>query len=213
MKFLKFILGLFVLLLVIGAFLPSSTTFERSVTINAPQDLVYEYVNSMPRFNEWSPWHSIDPNTKYTFTGPESGVGHKMAWQSDHENVGSGSQEIVEASPPNKVVTFLDFGPMGSANAAFTLDALGDGTKVVWSFYNEHGWAIQDRYFGLMTEKFVGPMYEDGLSKFKTVAEKAATEKAAAAQAIEAALRAKADEMAESMPDAGTEGEASSTDP
>lgn len=198
MKFLKFIIGLIVLLLVIGAFLPSSTTFERSVTINAPQDLVYEYVNSMPRFNEWSPWHSIDPDTKYTFTGPESGVGHKMAWQSDHENVGSGSQEIIEASPPNKVVTFLDFGPMGNANAAFTLDALGDGTNVVWSFYTDHGWAIQDRYFGLMTEKFVGPMYENGLSKFKTVAEKAAADKAA--------------EMAESAADDDTESDAATTD-
>lgn len=194
MKFLKFILGLVVLLLVIGLFLPSSTTFERTVTINAPQDLVYEYVNSMPRFNEWSPWHSIDPNTKYTFTGPESGVGHKMAWQSDHENVGSGSQEIVEAEPPNKVVTLLDFGAMGTASATFTLDTLGDGTKVVWSFYNEHGWSLPERYFGLMTEKFVGPMYENGLNKFKTVVEKAVADKAAAAQAIEAALQAKAAE-------------------
>ncbi len=186
MKFLKFILGLIVVLLLIGLFLPSSTTFERSVTINAPQELVYEYVNSMPRFNEWSPWHSIDPNTKYTFTGPESGVGHKMSWQSDHENVGSGSQEIVEVLPPSKVVTFLDFGPMGTANAAFTLDTLGEGTKVVWSFYDEHGWAIHDRYFGLMTEKFVGPMYESGLSKFKTVAERAVTERAAAEKAAAA---------------------------
>lgn len=190
MKFLKFVLGLIVVLLVVGLFLPASTTFERSVTINAPQSLVYEYVNSMPRFNEWSPWHAIDPNTKYTFTGPQSGVGHKMAWQSDHENVGSGSQEIIEASPPDKVVTFLDFGPMGSATAAFTLTALGKGTKVVWSFHNEHGWAIHDRYFGLMTEKFVGPMYESGLNRFKTVAEKAATDKAAAAEIIDPAAQA-----------------------
>ncbi len=201
MKFLKFIIGLLILLLIIGLFLPSSTTFERTVTINAPQDLVFEYVNSMPRFNEWSPWHSIDPDTKYTFTGPESGVGHKMAWQSDHENVGSGSQEIIETSPPNKVVTFLDFGPMGSANAAFKLEALGDGTKVVWSFYNKHGWALHNRYFGLMTEKFVGPMYEDGLNKFKTVAEKAA------------ALQENAAGKTDSAAEADTENEAATTDP
>ena len=53
----KILVGLAVLVLVIvSLFLPSNVSVARSTSIAAPPDTVFPYVNSLKKFNEWSPW-------------------------------------------------------------------------------------------------------------------------------------------------------------
>jgi hypothetical protein len=127
----------------------------------------------MKRFNEWSPWAEIDPNAKYAFEGPETGVGQKMSWESEHPNVGKGSQTIVEIADGSKVVSELDFGDMGKARAWFDIKAADGGSNVVWGFEaNSSG--IMERWFSLMFDTWIGADYEKGLGKLKALAEKEA---------------------------------------
>src|SRR4030095_9398900 len=96
------LLALIVLLGLIGLFLPSAAHVERSVSIAAPPGAVYEIVNDLRRVNEWAAWLEKDPNARYTFSGPQSGVGSRLQWSSTDSSVGTGSQEIIEAtSDPN----------------------------------------------------------------------------------------------------------------
>ena len=60
-----------------------------------------------------------------------------MSWKSDLEEVGSGSQEIVESVENRKVATALDFGEMGTADAAFLMEPEGTATKVTWVLDSE----------------------------------------------------------------------------
>src|SRR5262245_24735871 len=86
------LLALIVLLGLIGLFLPSAAHVERTVSIAAPPAAVYEIVNDLRRFNEWSPWFEKDPNARYTFSGPQRGVGARLQWARRDTSVGYCSQ-------------------------------------------------------------------------------------------------------------------------
>ena len=185
MRFLKrlivFLLVLIIILIGVAFVLPGSAHVERSITINRPASEVYAVVNSYRRFKDWSPWSAKDPNAKYQVTGPVAGVGAKQSWQGDPKTVGSGSQEIIESTPDKSVGASLDFGEMGQAKAQFLLqpDAANTSTKVIWSLDTQAPLAVDGkilwntigRYMGLFMDKMIGPDYEQGLAKLKTLVE------------------------------------------
>ena len=174
MKILKGLLWVMAALVVLvgggGLLLPAHSHLERSMTLSQPQAEVYTALNSFQRFNEWSPWFEMDPSARYTYTGPASGVGAKMAWVGN-SSVGSGSQEILESVPNAKIVNALDFGG-SQAKAAFLLAPEGNGTRLTWTMESDHGYNPINRLFGaFLLERVVGNDYERGLAKLKAVLE------------------------------------------
>lgn len=163
----------FLIAFVGGAFLlPSEVSLERSIVIDAPPKTVYPYVNSFTGFNKWSPWAKIDPETTYEFSGPESGVGARMEWTSEHPNVGSGAQEITSAVIDERVESSLEFEGQPPSKAVFVLDGRDDGkTEVTWEFHGDMGNNPIGRWMGLAMDGFLGPDYEKGLQNLKDVVE------------------------------------------
>lgn len=162
--------GLGVLVVGGGLLCPATSHMERSTTIKRSPAEVFATLNSFQRFNEWSPWFVMDPTAKYTYAGPASGVGAKLAWVGNSA-VGSGSQEIVGSVPDRRIVVALDFGG-SQAKATYELAPAGDGTRVTWMLDSEHGYNPLNRLFGaLLLERMVGKDYESGLAKLKTVLE------------------------------------------
>ena len=119
--------------LVGGAYLlPQALHIERSTVIAQPAAIVFPYINSLRRANEWSPWAEYDPNVKMTYSGADEGPGAKMSW-AGNDKVGTGSQEITQSVLNRKVASDLKFGGQAPAKAALTLTTTEAGTKVVWS--------------------------------------------------------------------------------
>ena len=172
---LKWIVYLIIALAVVvvggSVLLPNESVVVRSTDISAPPEKVFAIVGDARRFNEFSPWADLDPNIRYTFEGSESGVGQKMVWTSDNPDVGSGSQTIVEYTPPTHVASELDFGPFSKAMAVWDLAPQGAGTRATWSFRSPLN-GIAERWFGLMFDRWIGPDYEKGLARLKAAAEK-----------------------------------------
>ena len=177
LKFIKFLVGLAaaLLLLVVGGayLLPAEVQFSRAAQINAPPEKVFAIINSYKRFNEWSPWASLDPKMTFTFSGPEAGVGAGMTWASNDPSVGTGSQVITASEAPSHLSVDLNFGEMGTSQSEWHLKAENGGTLATWSFKMKAD-GVLSRWTGLLMEKFVGPDYEKGLSKLKALAEKEA---------------------------------------
>lgn len=175
MRIIKWILGIVVVVVVafavIGMFLPRQVNVSRSVSVAAPPDAVFPYVNSLKATQEWAPWLERDPDVKLAYEGPEDGVGAKMSWTSDHPQVGNGKQEITESVENEKVITALDFGDMGTANASFVLDPSGASTTVTWDLDVDMGAGPIGRWMGLMMDKWVGADYEAGLANLKKLVE------------------------------------------
>ncbi|MGH8369762.1 MAG: SRPBCC family protein [Gammaproteobacteria bacterium] len=155
------------LLAIVGALLPRHAHVERSIDIGAPPANVFTVLNGFHVFNRWSPWAGLDPDTRYRYTGPWSGVGARMDWQSSGLQVGAGSESITASEPYHHIALELDFEDAGKADAAFELSAIPDGTHVVWSFDTDFGWNLLARYGGVLFDRRIGADYDSGLKNLK----------------------------------------------
>lgn len=178
-KILGGLAAFIIIVIALGFLLPDKAQVEREIVINAPQEEIFALVSDFGEWEKWSPWANIDPNAEYSFSG--EGVGQRMEWKSDHPDVGAGAQEITAMEAPNTLVTHLDFGDMGQADAAFTLSpAEGGATKVVWAFESNMRKGVPahmqpvSTYMGFFMDAFLGPAYEEGLANLKRVAENGA---------------------------------------
>lgn len=172
LKWLFYLIAAIAIIIVGGSFLlPAQAVVTRSIEIAAPPDKIFAIVGDMRHFNEFSPWADLDPDIKYTFEGPESGVGQIMKWSSENADVGSGSQMITKHEPPNYVESELDFGMRGKSIATWDLVPSTTGTKATWGFKAGLD-GIPAKWFGLMFERWIGPDYEKGLAKLKAAAER-----------------------------------------
>ena len=153
-----------------GMLMPSQVSVSRDLVINAPPEKIFPHVANLKAFNVWSPWADMDPDAKIEFSGPETGVGQVMTWESDTD-MGSGSMKVVETVANEKLVTALDFGQMGTATARFDLAPEAGGTKVTWSMISEFGNNPIGRWFGPMIKSGVTEQYDKGLARLRVVAE------------------------------------------
>jgi effector-binding domain-containing protein len=156
----------------VGFFLPRTISVERSVVVKAPQQTVFLVLNSLRAFQKWSPWAKLDPQMAVTFDGPDAGVGQKLSWTSKKRQLGTGSQTITASTPSGSVMTHVDFGKMGAADAGYTLAAADGGVHVSWKFNSDKVKGPIAPYFLLMAKGDVAKDYERGLANLKSFVEK-----------------------------------------
>ncbi|MEZ4984128.1 MAG: hypothetical protein R2795_03670 [Saprospiraceae bacterium] len=48
---------------------------ERTISINAPQAVVFDAVNELKNWESWSPWQEQDPSTKTVYSETSAGAG------------------------------------------------------------------------------------------------------------------------------------------
>ncbi|MFN0219059.1 MAG: SRPBCC family protein [Hyphomicrobium sp.] len=167
-----------VVLAVIAAFLgyvalqPAVGAVVRSAVIAAPADRIFPHVNTLKKWDDWSPWAKLDPNAKTEFEGPDSGVGAIFKWAGNDE-IGQGAMAIVESTPSERLKIRLDFAkPFSStSDVLFTFVPEGEGTRVTWSMTGERPFLTRAMCILFNADKMVGDMYEKGLAnlaKFAT---------------------------------------------
>ncbi|WKE65584.1 SRPBCC family protein [Gallaecimonas kandeliae] len=165
---------LVVILLVVGLFLPREVQVERSIHIDAKPQSVFTKVTDLTQFNQWSPWYGLDPSARYEISGKAGERGHKLAWQSDKPDVGSGSMTLIEFNAPGYVAMKLDFAGQGQADSYFRIRPEQGGSDVTWGFRTNFGNDLVGRYVGLFMDSILGRQYEEGLAKLKKVLERRA---------------------------------------
>ncbi|MFV2072952.1 MAG: SRPBCC family protein, partial [Thermoanaerobaculales bacterium] len=170
-KTLISILLLVALVVVIGFFLPRTGHVERSITIDAPPCVVFATVNGLQSFNDWSPFVALNPGAEYSYEGPGFGVGAKMSWTGESPNGETGNQEIVASTPYEQVRVRLGFSDGMAADATYILDAVDGGTRLTWAFDTDFGLDLFGRYFGLILDRQIGPIFAQGLTSLKRIAE------------------------------------------
>eukprot|EP01031_Cornospumella_fuschlensis_P018087 gene18087-biopygen15261 len=95
-------------LAVVIATRPDDFRVTRSATIAAPPTALFEQVNDLKKWEAWSPWAKLDPNSKMTYEGPPAGVGAVAKWNGNND-VGEGIQTITESRPGELVRMKLEF--------------------------------------------------------------------------------------------------------
>ena len=152
---------------------PDTFQIERSITINAPAEKIFPYINNLHNFSTWSPYEKMDPSMKRSYSGSESGVGAVYAWDGNND-VGKGNMTITAITEPSNVTLNLHFDKPfeGDSKVEFNLQPEGTATKVTWlmSGKNEFMCKVMQTFFDM--DKMCGKDFEAGLQSLKSLAEK-----------------------------------------
>ena len=140
-----------VLIVVIGMLLPSHGHVERSVEVSSPVRQIYDSINTLRRFPEWSGERRLDPQMKIEFAGPREGIGAEVRWDGN-ESVGKGGLKIVSTDLDSQVKMAVEDSYAGT-NKSYTIRLEpaqnAKTTRIFWSYDVDYGWDLMARYAGL----------------------------------------------------------------
>jgi hypothetical protein len=160
-------------ILIYAATRPDSFRVQRSVGIKAPPQKIFPLIDDLKAWAGWSPYEKKDPAMKRSFGPITAGKGATYEWEGN-KNVGQGRMEILEATPPGKVLIKLDFQkPFEAHNMAeFTLEPKGDTTVATWAIYGPSAFVTKVMGLFIDMDGMIGKDFEAGLADLKAAAEK-----------------------------------------
>ncbi len=159
--------------LLLAALKPNEMRIERSATIKAAPERIFELINDFHGWSKWSPWDKIEPAMQRTYDGESAGEGARYAWVGD--KVGSGSMEILSATAASHIKIKLDFiKPFEGHNITeFSLEPDGDSTKVTWLMHGPSAFVSKIMSVFVNMDQMIGKDFEKGLVDLKLVTERA----------------------------------------
>lgn len=176
MKALKIIglilLGLVAVIAILGLVAPKPYFVERTITIDAPKQVVFQHVKFWKAWQAWSPWADMDSTMQVTYEGNDGDKGAKYRWSG--KITGVGEMENTGVKENEELLYHLTFiEPMASETDGYirVKDDQG-GTNVAWSFYGSSPfpWNVVQLFYSM--DKMVGKDFEKGLLTLKSLAEK-----------------------------------------
>lgn len=170
-KILYVLIGLVAIWLILCLVGPSQIKVERSTDINASADVIRAKIVDLKFFHEsWSPWTEKDPNMKVTYKGEIGQAGNSMSWESNNKEVGVGSMTY-KYTHGDTIMESLYFEGQGEAQIYHIVASNGEGSKVTWIMQNDVPFYVRFMMLFMNIDKMVGPDFEKGLNKLKTVME------------------------------------------
>ncbi len=169
------ILGLVALVLVLALFIKKEYAVQRSITIQKPRTLVFDYIKHLKNQDHFSKWGKMDPNMKKEFRGVDGTVGFVSAWTSEDKNVGAGEQEIKKISADERIDYELRFiKPFKSvSNAYMQTEKISETeTLVKWGFDGKMNYPMNFMLLFLKMDQLIGKDFEEGLSNLKGILER-----------------------------------------
>lgn len=168
---LLFLVGIVLVLAIVMFAIGKQYHFEKTITINATPEKIYEKISSTKGINEWNPWMDLDPNLKLSYQGTQGQIGDQYCWVGN-ENVGEGCQKILELVPNERQKTEMTFKkPFEStATSEVLLKPKGNQTDVTWTLDCDLDYPMN--LMSIMMDSQMDDSYGKGLNKLKEISEK-----------------------------------------
>lgn len=175
-KVLYYILGLLLLLILIYVGLCAIGTknfdTEKSLTIDAPKNMLFNMVDDFKTWEKWSPWYDKDPEMKVEYGTSTRGVGASYSW-SGNKQVGSGKMTTTESTPGSLHKSKMEFEGFDDASTAeFNFSDKEGKTEVTWKHYGETDLPFLLRGYMFVTgaKKSMEKDFVNGLEKMAALA-------------------------------------------
>jgi ribosome-associated toxin RatA of RatAB toxin-antitoxin module len=164
-------LVLILIVIIVGLFLPTNYSVNRSIIIDAKPAAIHEYVGDLKKWPEWEPWTEQDPTIIITYGEKTSGIGANQSWIGKD---GDGQLTLTSSSPAKGIEYDLLFdNGKYECKSAVVYEPMEEGqTKVTWSMDGNMNKPIIGGYFALIMDSMTGPMFERGLEKLKKQVER-----------------------------------------
>jgi len=174
MKYLKYLLFIILITLIAGAIYiavqPSEFAFQRSIVINAPQELVFNKVNTYKKWPEFSPWLEQDKNATLKYNTINEGLNSSYSWNGDI--LGEGSMTTVSVNKPDSLKQRIDFvKPFESSSMVnWKFEKQTNSTKVTWKMSGKQDFMTKMyTTFNGSIEENTAKDFERGLFKLDSV--------------------------------------------
>ncbi len=159
-----------VAVILIGFIMPGKIEVSKSISINAPAAYAFDEINDLEKNPKWSYWNSIYDDMKVSYGDIKAGVGATSEW--DGPESGKGKMTITESMPNQSIKIDLDFMEQGTAQAWYTFEPEGAGTKLTTGFSTDFGMNPIGRLMGAMFVKSeMEKSFDYSLNKLKEIAE------------------------------------------
>ena len=143
----------------------------RSTTIGAPRERVHGLIDDFHAWRAWSPWEDLDPALRREYSGAESGVGARYAWEGNRK-AGKGNMEIVSSTPERIDLRLVFEKPWKAENPVeFSFVPSAAGTRVIWTMTGENRGLAAAFAKVVNMDKLLGKDFDRGLARLKAVAE------------------------------------------
>ncbi|MDX2069811.1 MAG: SRPBCC family protein [Haliscomenobacter sp.] len=172
-KILLGIVALIALVLIIALFVKRDFAVERSITINKPNQEVFDYVKILKNQKNWSTYSQADPEMKEFYKGTDGTVGAVYGWES--KMMGNGEQVITKVVEGERVDIDLIFkGMMGGTSPAYlATKVLSDSTtQVTWAMSGKMNYPMNFMGLFMSMDDMIGSEYQKSLEQLKGVLEK-----------------------------------------
>jgi Polyketide cyclase / dehydrase and lipid transport len=165
------LLGVVVLLVLVGLFLPRQWRVERAIVIQAQPARIHPLLANLRRWQDWAAWNKeMDPEVKYEFAGPEEGAGASWSWQGPKMGRGRMVVTRAEADKGLWVDEAIESDEI-NAQGALTYAPEGTGTRVTWTDTGTLPPVIGGYFVGQIND-MLGGHFQVGLERLKALAEK-----------------------------------------
>lgn len=174
-RILLTLLIIVVIILVVALFTKKEYTISREITINKPQQTVFEYVKLLRNQDHYAVWNRMDPNMNKTYTGTDGTVGFAYGWDSKNDHVGKGEQTITHVEEGKGIDMGIHFiRPFDARSDAHltTMPVTGDQTKVTWTFHGKTPYPMNVMHWFMDMDKMLGGDLQKGLDTMKINLEK-----------------------------------------
>jgi uncharacterized membrane protein len=171
------IIALAASIVVVSFFLPEKYTVEKSIHINAPVSIVFQQINDLKNWGNWSFFANLDPAWKTDFGNWTIGKDAGLRWRS--EKLGNGQLKIIESNSNKKILVHFDYDEPGKGgNALYLFTQQDDGTTATFRLEFPVPLTPQEKFKNILFEKDNSePQFEDSLKHLKEVSERKFKEK------------------------------------
>lgn len=159
-----------------GAWMTPDTWYvERFIDIEAPPELIWEYVATPGRWVEWTAWNpEADADYKVETFGGTQGFASGYRWTSARS---VGELRIIDSDPPQRIELEGLLEKRFPVQGSIELSEGPSGTHVLWIEQGELGWDPLMRLFRPLIERHTGWDFDTGLETLKELAEAEARER------------------------------------
>ena len=168
LKFVFFLLSVFVIIFVISLLLPSHVTVLKYVEISAPTEKV---MNQIVNFEEWKNWYPAfkDENIKVIKNSTPKNVLSSVTLKdingkSVNLNLLDTSQHIIDIGLQSSSLTKVNY-------QFVVVPKINNQTQLTWNVNIDLGWLPWKKIQGIFMDKFSGQQYQMALDNLKKAAE------------------------------------------
>jgi hypothetical protein len=167
-RFIVFILAIFIVIFLISLLLPSKVTVTKSVAINASPERVS---NQIMNFKNWENWYPAFKDENITVTRNSDNKKALSSVTLKDKNGKTINLNLID-STKNSILIQLESSSATKVNYQFILaQKINNQTQLTWNININLGWLPWKKIEGILLDKFSGNQYETALDNLRKAAE------------------------------------------